>query len=505
MRRAWTTLGPIALDARSGLALNRQLYLALRDGILAGRWKPGATLPPTRALAAELGVSRNTVLTAFTQLAAEGYVEARVGSGTRVASLSPDALLHAASSATPKLTHRPARRRPRLSRRGRALASVERAMEPGGAALRAGLPARAEFPMELWTRILARRSRRPRLDGFGYAHAAGLPALRREIAGYLGATRGARCDPEQVLVVSGTQAALDLAARMLLDAGDCAWIEEPGYLGARGALLGAGARLVPVPVDEAGLRVDTPRGSRARRAARPRLVYVTPSHQFPTGATMSLPRRLALLARARRTGAWILEDDYDSEYRYVGRPLAALQGLDPAGIVLYLGTFSKVMFPALRVGYLVLPESLVDSFRVAVRLTGHTPPLAVQAALAEFLAEGHLAAHVRRMRLLYAARQARLVEAIGSRLAGVLEAHPSEAGLQLAAHLLVDVDDREVARVAAESGVAVSALSQYHLREPRLRGFLLGYAGAAEREIAPAVEILARAIERVARTARRGR
>jgi GntR family transcriptional regulator/MocR family aminotransferase len=260
-------------------------------------------------------------------------------------------------------------------------------------AFQVGCP-RSTFPTETWARLLARRARTSAQSAFGYDHAAGHPALREAIAGYLGAARGVVCEPEQVIVVAGAQAGIALACHALLDPGDAAWIEEPGYLGARGALLAASAALVPVPVDDEG--IDVVEG--ARRAPHARLVYASPSHQLPLGVTTSLPRRLALLDWAARAGAWVLEDDYDSEFRYGGRPIAAMQGIDAAGRVIYLGGFSKTMFPALRVGYLVVPPALVDPFTVVMRHTGHSAPV-VQAALADFILTD-TCRHVRRMRAL---------------------------------------------------------------------------------------------------------
>ncbi len=521
MPRPAALLDLIALDRRTHIPLHRQLYAALRQVILDSHLRPGTRLPASRALAADLGVSRNTVTQAFDQLAAEGYLEARVGSGTRVAAISPEALLlvrRAAPGRAAKRAPAPeaasssrigqhgsaslarsaeqaggarAHALPRLSRRGAVLASIRRPVPSGHLAFQPGLPALDAFPSEVWSRLLARRARRPRLDGFGYAHAWGHPALREAIAGYLGAARGVRCLPEQVLVLSGAQAGLDLVARMLLDPGDAAWLEDPGYLGARAALAGAGARLVGVPVDAAGLDV----AAGVRLCPVPRLVYVTPSHQYPTGATMTLPRRLALLDHALRAQAWILEDDYDSEYRYTGRPLAALQGLDRAGIVLYLGTFSKTMFPALRAGYLIVPDSLSDAFAAAIRQTGQSVPTALQTALADFIVEGHFAAHVRRTRLLYGARQACLIESLDRHLAGALHVRAAEAGMQLAATLQPPLDDVATAAAASEYGVVAPPLSRCCLTDRGYGGLHLGYAAVPEASIPRAVERLARAIE----------
>jgi GntR family transcriptional regulator/MocR family aminotransferase len=487
----------LSLERTGTVALHRQLYGALREAILAGRLPPGTRLPSTRTLASDLGAARNTVVGAFEQLAAEGYVQARVGDGTRVAAVLPETLLHARRAHVPQA---PSASAPDLSRRGRALVAARRPLpDVARRAFQPGLPALDEFPREIWARLVARRSRVPARGSLGYGHPAGLPSLRQAIAAYVGAARGVACDADQVIVVAGAQAGLDLACRLLLDAGDVAWIEEPGYLGARGALLGAGAHLLPVPVDGEGIDVEA-----GRRAGRPaRLVYVTPSHQFPLGVTMSLGRRLALLAWAAEAGAWILEDDYDSEYRYAGRPIAAMQGLDPAGRVVYAGTFSKTMFPALRAGYLVVPPALVDAFGAAVRVTGHQVPAAEQAALGDFIAEGHFAAHVRRMRALYAARREHLVAALRRRLSGLLAVVPSEGGMQLAATLPRGADDAAASRAADAAGIVAPPLSMYHLGTRPRRGLHLGYASVREREIGPSVDRLARALESVA--AGRGR
>jgi GntR family transcriptional regulator/MocR family aminotransferase len=494
--------GAFEVDATTPQPLHRQLYESLRRAILDGRLAPGARLPATRQLALELDVSRNTVLAAFAQLGAEGYLEARVGSGTRVARLAPEALLHAERArrvpAAPAKPRAPAE----LSRRGSALAAIVRAARSPALPFQPGMPALAEFPFGLWARLLSRRARQPRSDALGYLHNAGFPPLKRAIASYLGAARGVRCEPEQVIVVAGAQAALDLAARMLLDPGDPVWIEEPGYLGARGALTAAGADLVPIPVDEEGL--DVAAGEKRPEAAR--LAYVTPSRQFPLGHTMSLSRRLALIEWAAHANAWILEDDYESEYRYTGRPLAALHGLDPHGRVVYVGTFSKTMFPALRVGYLVVPARLVDAFAAAVRNTGHATAVAVQAALADFLTEGHFGSHVRRMRSLYAERGERLAALLRSELSGALRVPDPTAGIQLSCELLEPLDDLAISHGAAALGVHASPFSQYALVDPPRRGFYLGFAAVpADESMREAVGRLAAAVEAVRKSGARPR
>jgi GntR family transcriptional regulator / MocR family aminotransferase len=480
----------VAVDARLAKPLHRQLYDGLRGAVLSGRLAPGARLPSTRTLASELRVSRNTAMNAYLQLLAEGYLEGRVGSGTFVARVLPDDLL--GSRAAGRGSDLPAASAAGgLSRRGELLART-RTSTVGDLgkprALRPGVPALEEFPVETWRRILSRVWRQAEGTMLGYGYPAGYPPLREEITAYLGASRAVRCEPEQVIVVSGSQQALDLCARVLLDPGDAAWVEDPGYGGARAALLGSGARLVPVPVDEWGLDVAAGR----ELAPEARLACVTPSHQFPTGATMSLSRRLELLAWAGEVGGWVVEDDYDSEYRYTGRPLEALQGLDGGGHVVYVGTFSKVLFPSLRLGYLVVPPGLVDAFVSARELVDRQPPGVEQAVLARFMAEGHFARHVRRMRALYAARRQALLEAAAQHLEGALRVRAAEAGMHLVGELPEGVDDRRASRLALEAGVEAPAVSVYGgPGHGRGSGLMLGYAAVPEAEIQAAVRRLA--------------
>jgi GntR family transcriptional regulator/MocR family aminotransferase len=484
-------LAGVVIDRDAALPLHRQLYEALRAAVLTGQLRPGSRLPATRALAAELGVSRNTVLAAYEQLLAEGYVEGQVGSGTYVARALPEAALHL--QARRRAVARPAARAPRLSRRGMLLAATPvtlvRAAGPPRP-FRSGVPALDAFPRGVWMRLLARYWRRPPRELLGYGDPAGYRPLRVAIAAYLRVARGVRCEPEQVVIVAGSQQGLAIVARVLLDEGDVVWLEDPGYLGARGALRAAGARLVPVPVDDEGLAI----AAGATRGPAPRLIYVTPSHQYPLGVTMSLARRLALLEWAGRVGAWVLEDDYDSEYRYGGRPLAALQGLDGDGRVIYLGTFSKVLCPGLRLGYLVAPPDLVDAFVAARALADRHSPGIEQAALADFIAEGHFARHLRRMRALYAARQAALVDAARRELAGLLTVPEAHAGMHVVGWLPDGVDDVAAADRAAAHGVETVPLSAYALGRPVHRGLLLGYAAVDEAAIRAGVERLARAL-----------
>lgn len=481
----------LSLDTQSDTPLYRQLYAEIRAAVLGGRLAPGARLPSSRALAAELGLARSTVVSAFEQLLAEGYLEGRVGAGTFVARALPDDLLGAGPT-------RPAGARAetstrRLSTRGEQLAatpaSASAASSAGPRAFQVGLPDTASFPHALWARLAARHYAAPAPALLSYGDPAGHRPLRAAIAAYLAAARGVRCTPEQVIIVSGSQQGLSLAAQLLLDPGDDAWIEEPGYMGARGALLAAGARVVAVPVDAEGL--DVAAGARLAPAAR--LAYITPSHQFPLGVTMSLGRRLALLAWAGAAGAWLIEDDYDSEYRYAGRPLAALQGLDTAGRVIYIGTFSKVLYPGLRLGYLVAPPDLAPAFAAARALADRHSPGVEQAILADFIAEGHFARHLRRTRARYALRQEALLDAARP-LAGRLDLAPAEAGMHLVGWLAPGDDDRATAHRAAELGVVTAPLSAYRLGPPGRPGLMLGYTSVAEAALREGVRRLERAL-----------
>jgi GntR family transcriptional regulator/MocR family aminotransferase len=333
--------------------------------------------------------------------------------------------------------------------------------------------------METWGRIAHRRWAKTSEAALDYGDPQGTPRLRRAIAGYLRTARGVDAAPEQVLVLSSAQQALDLVARVLLDPGDALWMEDPGYPGARGAFVASGARLVPIPVDEEGL--DVAKGEQL--APKARLAYVTPSHQFPLGATMSLPRRLRLLEWAHRAKAWIVEDDYDSEFRYVDRPLAALQGLDTHGRVLYAGTFSKVLFPSLRLAYLVLPPSLVGAFRAARYFSDGQPPAASQAVVTAFIEEGHFERHIRRMRVLCAERQKALVTTCARHLAGLLHVAPADGGMNLVGWLPEGSDDRAAAEAAARNEVEVIPLSALSRRRTKRPGLFLGYSAFRPREI----------------------
>ncbi|HTK07258.1 MAG TPA: PLP-dependent aminotransferase family protein [Ktedonobacteraceae bacterium] len=481
----------LPLDHKLEEPLYLQLYHALREAILNGQLSRGTQLPPTRVLASELAVSRTTVVTAFEQLFAEGYLEARVGSGTFVASALPEEMLHVHAEKAPlpeKEKH------PQLSQRSQRVMHsplVPRVQSPPAKAFQPGLPALDAFPFDVWSRLAVRHYQHPPFELLSYGDPAGYCPLRDAIARYLTASRAVRCQPEQVLIFSGAQQALDITARILLEEGDVVWMENPGYPRARGILLASGARVVSVPLDQEGLNIEA--GKRLGENAR--MAYVTPSHQYPMGITMSLPRRLALLDWAQRAGAWILEDDYDSEFRYRGRPLASLQGLDKHGQVIYMGSFSKVLFPALRLGYLVLPPELVEPFIALRALYGRYAPTVEQAIVTDFITEGHFLRHIRRMRALYAHRQQILVEAVQQELHGVLELEEHDAGMHLIGWLPQTMDDHLVSQRIAEQGIDAQALSAYSEQKPERPGLILGYAGVNDQEIRDGVRQIANVIE----------
>ncbi|RJS16540.1 PLP-dependent aminotransferase family protein [Corallococcus sp. H22C18031201] len=465
--------------------LHRQLYERLREAILTGGLPPRGRLPSTRALAERLGLSRNTVEQAFAQLDAEGLLERRVGSGSVVALPEHARPPHGATRVASRRPVPP----PVLKGRARRVSELLLPEQPADLLpLTPCMPALEAFPLSLWRRSLQRQGRSQGARLLAYGDEAGWRPLREAVASYVAASRGVRCGWCQVLIVSSTQQALDLVARLLLEDGDAVWLEEPGYLGARAVFSWAGARLIPVPVDDEGLCVE----HGVSRAPDARLAYVTPSYQYPLGLTMSLPRRLALLDWARRAGAWVVEDDYDSEFRYTSRPLSAMQGLDDAGRVLYVGTFNKVMFPSLRLAYLVLPEALVEPFRRAKALTdGHTAPL-TQAAMADFMERGHFTAHVRRMRGLYAERREALLEGL-RRLASerLRPVGSADAGMHVSVTLAGREDDVALVARAARRGLDPRPLSIHYLGPRRTRGLVLGFSGVETAALRTAVAALA--------------
>jgi GntR family transcriptional regulator/MocR family aminotransferase len=477
-----------SINPAAPVPLYKQLYNEFRAAILAGRLKARNKLPPSRELANELGISRNTVMSAYDQLLSEGYTEGHVGSGTWVTSTLPEEMLQLRP--LPARAPRGSPRRNAISKRGERLVSILPPIRVQGAGkmlpFRGAFPDLASFPFDVWTRLLAKYSRNPSHDLFGYAHVAGYPRLREAIAAYLRSARAVKCEADQVIVVPGSQVALELATQMLLDPGDTVLMEDPGYFGVRGVFICAGAQVKPVPVDKEGIRLDVVK----RNEDKARMVYVTPSHQFPLGVTMSLSRRLELLEWARGADAWIVEDDCDGEYRYSGRPLASLQGLDSENRVIYTGTFSKVLFPSLRIGYLVVPRDLVDAFIAGRVLIDLQPATIPQAALADFIEDGHFTRHLRRMRNLYGSRQSLLLEAARAELSGLLEIEESEAGMHLVGWLPPEVNDRATARAAAKNNVLSLPLSAFSMKPVTRGALMLGYTAFNDREIRAGVRRL---------------
>ncbi len=478
--------------------IHQNIYESIRAAILSGRLAPGARLPASRALAREAGVSRNSVLAAYDQLTAEGYLSARRGSGTFVSPELPDEMLSATGSVA--RTGRGKISAASLSGYGRRAKkiSVESLTPEMGKRdglrcdFRYGLPDAEAFPHEVWRKAVARRMRSASKASMGYGPPEGYGPLREALADHLRRYRAVVCSPDQIMITGGSQQALDLTARLLLNPDDCAVVEEPHYLGARQVFLTAGARLIPAPVGPEGLDV----AALPKPADAAKLAYVTPSHQFPTGVIMSLSRRLALLEWAERAGAYILEDDYDSEYRYGGRPIESIQGLDRAGRVIYMGTFSKVMFPALRVGYLVLPEGLIEPFRAAKWLADRQAATLEQEALADFIVEGHFERHLRRSRERNASRRAALLKALSDYLGDRAEVSGANAGV----HLLVRFGgmgwkDLDVLIGRAEkAGVGIYSASRYYLKPPRRAEVLFGFASLNEKTIRSGVRRLAELI-----------
>ena len=467
----------------------RQLYDWFRNAILEGRMRPGQRVPSTRNLASELEISRIPVLHAYEQLLAEGYFETFVGAGTSVARSIPDDTLRPVASTERRSFHEIAKTAAgrRMSRRGLALAHArEQPWLNVSGAFRVSLPALDHFPIRVWSKLVARHARRPRQGIMAYGDTMGYLPLREAIAEYLGASRGVRCEASQILITTGSQQALQLSAQVLLDPNDRLWMEEPGYPGARQAFITAGAQLLPVQVDDEGANVaEIIRKDRGARAA-----YVTPSHQYPLGTTMSATRRMLLLNWAARSGGWIIEDDYDSEYRFGSRPVAALQGLDSDARVIYVGTFSKVMFPALRLGYVVVPEDLIPAFSAARDASDIFSSTLYQAVMTEFIRDGHFARHIRRMRMLYMERRSALVKAIRVEMGDLLQVIGAEAGMHLAVLLPPGVDDVRVSQKAIQRGVSAMPLSSCYSKPSARGGLILGYGGANTHQIREGVRRL---------------
>ena len=486
----------IAIDKGGAAPLHRQITDALRSAIVEGRIAPGARLPSTRVFAGECGISRNTALRVFETLIGEGYLSGRIGAGTFIAETLPEALTRAAPHAARQAaTHSsrgaeaPAAGPPRaLSRRGAHLIQASGGMVPERpVTFMPDWPDAREFPIKTWLRLLNETSGRLRGDALTDCANAGYRPLRQAIARHLRSSRGVACEEDQVIVTTGSQQSLDLVCRLLLDPGDPIWLEEPGYAGIRAVIRANGGMICPIGVDADGMRVE------AAIAAQPapRLVLVSPSRHYPLGATLSLPRRLALLDLARATGCWILEDDYDCEFRYAGTPLPSIQGLDAAGRTLYIGTFSKVLLPSFRLGYVVVPPDLAEAFTTARAVVDRHASLIEQMVLAEFMQRGLFAAHVRRMRSLYRARRNGLIEGLRQVLDTDVSGAATETGTHVILRLCDEARDQDLARSLAEAGLIARPLSAYYADTPGPQGLVLGFAAFSPAEISQGVARLA--------------
>lgn len=483
MKKVPNALSPvIAVDRTAAKPLHKQIYDSYRDMIIRRNLGPGQQIPSTRALATELRISRIPVLTAYSQLLAEGYFESRAGAGTYVCSSLPEQFTPSARNSVQSADARSGARP--VARRASSLPRYMRhPWMPGLGAFSVSQPAYDQFPFQTWSSIVMRHCRNPHPSELHYGGPLGSEALREAICTYLRTSRAVRCDPRQVMIVTGSQQALEITARVLLDAQSPAWVEEPGYWLTRHVLTAAGCRPVPIPVDNEGLNISA--GIRVCRKAK--AAFVAPSHQFPLGATMSASRRLQLLDWAHFAGSWVIEDDYDSEYRYGSMPIASLQGLDHHSRVIYIGTFSKTLFPSLRLGYVVIPTDLVDHFVAVRHAMDIAPPHFFQGVLTDFMNEGHFARHIRRMRQLYAQRRTALVEAITKEFGSALEILGAQAGMHLVVTLPKGVRDHQIAERAAREKLWVWPLSPAYLGQTSRQGLILGFGSATEENMPKAV------------------
>jgi GntR family transcriptional regulator/MocR family aminotransferase len=476
---------PISINRDDPGSLTAQLASGLRELILSGRLAPGERLPSSRTLSKDQGVSRTTAVTVYEQLMAEELIYSRVGAGAYVSEtlqserpIQPQALPELADAAPPRLARLSIEASehyfPRLSH-----PQVPRPFVTG-------MPANDEFPMPLWSRLSAQYWRQSRHLVLGYPDPVGLYELRRAIANHLKANRGVVCEPDDIFVFNGAQDAFNRIGQMLLNPGDDVWFENPGPIGARNSLVSSGANLVPVPVDDQGIDV----AAGLKLCPEFRMAFVTPARQHPLGVTMSLGRRLELLHAAGRCGAWIIEDDYDGEFYYSGHPAPTLKSVDTAGRVIYVGTFSKVMFAGLRLGYLVAPPELAKMFQRVAGATMQGAPSSLQSIMASFMEQGHFNAHLRRMRRIYAERQTALVEAAAKHLDGLLDVQPTSTGFQTVGRLPEDLDEEEVAARALERGIILSPLSRFSLAPVR-KGVVMGFSAVPSRVTVAAVQDLA--------------
>jgi GntR family transcriptional regulator / MocR family aminotransferase len=481
----------IHIDRGAEATLHKQVYDGYRNAILRGDLHPGQQVPSSRELAAEIRVSRFPVLHAYAQLLAEGYFESRIGAGTFIAGSLPELLKSAAgqSSATKNKISGP---RP-LSRRSQLYPSFDRTvLMRGWGPFGVHQPAFDRFPFQVWSSLVAKHSRNPAAGAIHHIDPMGSERFRQEICTYLRTARSLKCDPGQIMIVSGSQQALDISARVLLDPGNPVWVEEPGYWLERNALRAAGCRIVPVPVDSEGM--DIARAMKMEPNAR--AAFVTPSHQYPLGVTMSATRRMHLLNWAQRSGSWVVEDDYDSEYRFETNPIASLQGLDVNARVIYIGTFSKVLLPSLRIGYIVIPPDLVDQFAAVRFAIDIFPPYLYQEVLADFMRLGHFGRHIRKMRHLYRVRRSVLVESLLREFGDMLQVKGSEAGMHFTVTLPEGYSDTEIANKASQKRLWIWPLSPNYIGKKPRQGFVLGFGSSATNEIPRAVQTLRSLMQR---------
>jgi len=486
-RRSWAELYAFEVDRAGDAPVFRQIYLRLRSAILSGTFRPGTKLPSTRGLAAQLGVSRPTVISAFEQLLAEGYTFGKKGAGTYVAADLPEPF-----GASHHHKKRPVSAAKTAASPRHLGGFVDVTAQSDERPFNLGRTLVDARTAELWRKLSARTLRSFGRHHLGYADPRGMSELRKSVCDYLRAARAVRCEPEQVVITAGTQQALDIVIRVMQGPDKEVWIEDPGYSLTRLALVAAGAKVRPIPVDQFGISI----AEGIRRAPNARAVFITPSHQFPKGVVLSMARRLELLAWARESGAWIVEDDYASEFRYGGRPLASLQGLDDAERVIYIGTLNKALFPGLRLGYAVVPHSLLPAFVTARYLMDRQPSTLCQAVIAAFMEEGHFAAHIRRMREMYRDQRDVLVAAIRRRLGDHLSVDPPDQGMHLVAYTRRGLSDVTIERAAGEHGVIVRAMSHLYVEAPARSALVLGFSGYPRQVIAPAIVRLAKAFER---------
>jgi GntR family transcriptional regulator / MocR family aminotransferase len=477
-KQGWASLHAFQLERDTDVPLFRQLYLQIRAAILSHALRPGSKLPSTRELAAQLGISRTAVVSAYEQLLAEGYTMGRKGAGTYISSDLPEPFIGSRAKRIEPASPPPL-----------ASSFIDVTMQNDDRPFNLGRTLIDARTAELWRKISTRTFRRLDASHLGYGDPRGMVELRRTICDYLQAARAVKCDPGQIVITAGTQQATDIVIRVLRGP-QKVWVEDPGYPLTRQALQAAGMELCPIPVDEHGIDVR----AGIKLAPDARAVFITPSHQFPTGVALSMARRLELLAWARGSGAWIIEDDYASEFRYGGRPLASLQGLDDGERVIYIGTMNKALFPGLRLGYAVVPRPLVREFVTHRYLMDRQPSTLCQAALTEFMQEGHFTGHIRRMRVLYREQRDALVSALVRRLGDHLTVDAPDQGMHLVAYTRKGFSDTAVERSAREAGVIVRATSRMYVKASPRSGLMLGFCGYPRRTIETAVARLAKAV-----------